>query len=227
MRHYIVQERIAADKLLQYDALLVAALGFGCLLGGARPARRLLLRGLRQCTLLMTGVYLLSPLLQARQKRSVVVQAWSMHCLSKTVLITSRLACHGAHCDSPCGRSLLCGVADLDADDQHGHDRGHHGVSAADPPVPARLQLREQRHGQADRQRVVGRLGFRFCPAGQQATQPSAGVRTGVQPAVHRSVGYIWLCLVGFSAYAYMSLFLVQVLVSLHLYLLSLTFGGI
>ena len=61
-----VQERIAAHKLLQYDALLIAALGGGCLLGGAWPAPRLLLRGLRQCTLLMTGVYLLSPLLQAR-----------------------------------------------------------------------------------------------------------------------------------------------------------------
>ena len=74
------QERIAADKLLQYDALLVAALGVGCLLGGARPARRLLLRGLRQCTLLMTGVYLLSPLLQVRQNSvCVVFQAQNLH----------------------------------------------------------------------------------------------------------------------------------------------------
>ena len=61
------QERIAAWKLLQYDAMLIATLGVGCLLGGGRPPARLLLRGLRQCMLLMTGVYLLSPLLQACQ----------------------------------------------------------------------------------------------------------------------------------------------------------------
>ena len=58
------QEHIAARKLLQYDAALILVLGLGCLLGGARPPPRLLLRGLRQCALLMTGVYLLSPLLQ-------------------------------------------------------------------------------------------------------------------------------------------------------------------
>ena len=54
-------------KLLQYDAMLIAVLGVGCLLGGARPPPRLLLRGLRQCMLLLTGVYLLSPLLQVCQ----------------------------------------------------------------------------------------------------------------------------------------------------------------
>ena len=63
----LLQEKVAAQKLLQCDALLIAAPGVGSLLGGARPAPRLLLRGLRQCTLLMTGVYLLSPLLQARK----------------------------------------------------------------------------------------------------------------------------------------------------------------
>ena len=70
---HLLQERVAAEHLLLCDGIVVAALGCACIACGGRFTRSTLWRGLRQCSLLGVGVYLLSPLLQ------VCPQPWSLH----------------------------------------------------------------------------------------------------------------------------------------------------
>jgi hypothetical protein len=160
-----MQERIAARKLLQYDAMLIAALGVGCLFGGARPPARLLLRGLRQCMLLMTGVYLLSPLLQACQKPYAALQErldllpscnlshmlrsreeYEEHCpRHESASMCIAAIAEAAVVFSRCSDMHRLPAADADAHHQHRYNRGHYGLPAAHSPIPARLQLREQR----------------------------------------------------------------------------------
>ena len=67
----------------------MAALGFACIACGGRFTRSTLWRGLRQCSLLGVGVYLLSPLLQVWPQPQSLLFLLNLHskpCLMLTTM---------------------------------------------------------------------------------------------------------------------------------------------